>query len=80
MLFNEINNQSTLTLKDISTERWREYNFSDYVVRIDEPLAINVSKAGGHRIIDAEGVSHYIPKGWLHLKWKGKEGEPQLVF
>ena len=80
MKFEDINNQSTLTLNNISSEDWREYDFGSQSVRVTKPLALNVSKSGGHRIIDAEGVSHYVPKGWIHLSWKSKEGEPHLVL
>ena len=80
MKFEDIYNQSDLTLNDISSEDWREYDFGSQAVRIVKPLALNVSKAGGHRVIDAEGVSHYVPKGWIHLSWKSKEGQPHLVL
>jgi hypothetical protein len=57
-------------LKDISTEEFREYMYPDYTIRIEKPLGLNVSKTGGHRVLDGEGISHYIPSGWRHLRWK----------
>ena len=78
--FDEIINQSKLKLNNISSEEWREYNFENSSVLIESPLALNVSKSGGHRIIDSNGVSHYIPKGWHELKWKPRDGEPHLVM
>lgn len=48
------------------------------LVMIFEPLYLSVSP-GGHRILDAKGISHFIPKGWIHLKWKAKEGKPHFV-
>ena len=79
MNFDDIINESKLKLNDISSEEWREYEFDNKVVHLDGPLALNVSN-NGHRVIDSEGVSHYIPKGWIHLSWKGKEGEPHIVM
>jgi hypothetical protein len=74
------NNASELEFTDISSELWREYRFAGgEVVHIDQPLKLNVSESGGHRIFDAAGRSHYIPAGWLHLVWEPKEGEPNFV-
>ncbi len=65
---------------DISGELFRQYEFpSGQIVRIERPLWLYVSKSGGHRLIDAEGRSHYIPSGWGHLWWEVKEGEPYFV-
>lgn len=67
-------------IEDISSERYREYRFlGGDVVRIEAPLKLNVSESGGHRIFDAEGVSHYVPAGWIHLSWVAKDGEPNFV-
>lgn len=73
-------NQSNLVFTDISSEAYRSYEFSNgKVIRIDEPLKLNVSPSGGHRLFDASGTSHYIPKGWVWLKWKAKKGFPNFV-
>lgn len=67
----EFTNESGLAFTDISSELWREYEFADgTVVRIEEPLKLNVSR-NGHRLFSADGVSHYVPGGWRHLRWKG---------
>lgn len=64
---------------DISSEEYREYNFgTDKLVRILNPLQLKVS-GGGHRVLDAQGISHYVPKGWHHLCWKAREGQPAFV-
>ncbi len=79
--FQEFRNDTTLNFKDITSESWREYIFLDnFLVRVEKPIALNVSKTGGHRIFDADGVCHYIPSGWRHLKWKVKDGEPHFVL
>jgi hypothetical protein len=72
-------NKTKFKFKDISTEEYRIYDFGDNIVRIDEPTHLSVSDSGGHRIFDAYGVSHYVPTGWLHLKWKAKKGEANFV-
>jgi hypothetical protein len=64
---------------DISSERYRVYEFSDKEVRIENPLTLNVSRSGGHRIFDAKGISHYVPAGYRHLYWEVKDGQPNFV-
>lgn len=75
----QFRNSSSLSFEDISSERWREYRFPDgQTVRIENPLKLHVSD-NGHRIFDASGVSHYVPLGWVHLKWEAGDGEPHFV-
>jgi hypothetical protein len=81
----DFKNKSGLDFTDISSEEYREYHFSagngtNTYIRIEQPLQLNVSKSGGHRVFDAQGVSHYVPAGWIHLEWKSKEGEPHFVL
>lgn len=78
--FEEVRNDSKLKFNDISTEEVRIYVFPDIEVKIENPIALNVSKVGGHRIVDAAGVSHYVPKGWVHLKWIPKKGASHFVM
>jgi hypothetical protein len=76
----EFKNATDLEFTDISSEQWREYHFlGGEIVRIEAPLRLNVSESQGHRIFDADGVSHYIPPSWIHLKWKVKDGAPNFV-
>ncbi|WP_174278268.1 hypothetical protein [Sphingomonas bacterium] len=73
-------NESDLSFADISSERWREYRFAGGdAIRIEQPLKLHVSESRGHRIFDAEGRSHYIPWGWIHLSWEAKDGAPNFV-
>ncbi|HLW51277.1 MAG TPA: hypothetical protein VKW06_00410 [Candidatus Angelobacter sp.] len=77
-------NKTDLQFSDISSEKYRQYTFaasdgSDITIRVHAPLYLNVSESGGHRILDAEGVSHYIPPKWIHLEWKTKDGQPHFV-
>jgi len=67
-----VRNDTELIFTDISSEEYREYLFPQGAsVLIQNPTHLHVSKSGGHRILDANGVSHYVPKGWIHLRWKG---------
>jgi hypothetical protein len=76
----EFVNNSGLDFVDISSEAYREYVFSDsLIIKINQPLRLNVSKTGGHRVFDADGVSHYVNSGWKHLRWKAKPGQPNFV-
>ncbi len=73
-------NESNLEFTDISSEQYRIYEFNNgKIVMIVEPLKLNVSKSGGHRVFDNSGISHYIPQGWCHLSWKTKLGKPNFV-
>lgn len=73
-------NSSSLEFTDISSEKYRCYKWADGgQVMINHPTHLNVSKSGGHRILDARGVSHYIPSGWIHLYWEVIEGFPNFV-
>jgi len=75
----DFNNQSSNVFVDISSEQYRTYRFqSGDEVTIKQPTHLSVSTSG-HRLFDAEGISHYVPKGWIHLKWKAKDGQPHFV-
>lgn len=77
--FETFRNDTNLKFIDISSEKWREYERPKATTRIEKPIALNVSKAGGHRVFDANGVSHYIPSGWFHLSWEVKDDMPHFV-
>ncbi len=73
-------NESENDFTDISSEQSRTYNFgSKGFVKVSEPLFLNVSDSGGHRIFSADGQSHYIPSGWIHLSWQARPGFPSFV-
>jgi len=75
-----MNNRSAHKFTDISSEEFREYTFpTGLKVRIDAPTDLAVSASGGHRILDAAGMSHYVPPQWVHLTWKAKPGQPNFV-
>lgn len=65
--------QSNLSTKLISSEEWREYDFlNGAVYKITQPQMLITRVGGtGHRIVDAEGVTHWVPvdKPFV-LRWK----------
>lgn len=72
-------NETNLEFSDISSEKYRSYTFPEGEVVINNPVHLNVSESGGHRILDNSNISHYIPPGWIHLQWEAKEGCPNFV-
>lgn len=81
LAFEHIRVPETSTFNDISSEISRTYRFpKEELVIIHNPVAINVSRGGGHRVIDGEGKSHYVPKGWIELSWQVRDGEPHIAF
>ncbi len=77
----QLTNNPDLTFSSIGDEQYRVYEFPDKTqVRINAPEFLNVSKSGGHRILDGAGVSHYIPSGWNHLYWLSKPNTPAFTF
>jgi hypothetical protein len=76
----ELRNQSSNEFTDISSESYRKYIWeSGAWIIIDKPQYLSVSKSGGHRLLDLEGKSHYIPPTWIHLLWKVKDGMPHFI-
>jgi hypothetical protein len=76
----QLRNESKNEFTDISSEASRTYVYrGKEEVTISEPAWLNVSKSGGHRLLDLAGCSHYLPPGWIHLKWTVKEGQPHFV-
>ena len=73
-------NDSGLEFKEIFAEKQRTYEWADgYKLTIEYPQYLNVSPSGGHRILDAKEVSHYIPAGWRHLYWTAQEESANFV-
>lgn len=69
-----------LEWKDLTTEEWRCYTFSDgATVKLIAPVKLNVSASGGHRVATADGNGHYVPSGWVHLEWKNKPGVTEPI-
>lgn len=76
----QFKNESKLEFTDISYELYRIYEFSNgKTIHIMQPLKLSISKSGGHRIFDGDGISHYIPQGWVRVSWKAKPGSPNFI-
>lgn len=72
---------ATLSFSDLSDEQYRVYVWpSGWKVTLRNPMKLNVSASGGHRVYTSDGISHYIPSGWNHLYWKVKENCPHFAF
>jgi len=74
-------NETDLKFDDISSEKEREYIFPNgNKLLIGNPLYLNVSKSGGHRLYTEDGWCYYVqPKeGWA-IRWKVKAGKPSFV-
>jgi hypothetical protein len=78
-IMREFLNKSGLEFSDISSEKFREYVYTDFSLTINDPLKLNVSKSGGHRVFSENGDSFYITPGWKYIKWQVKEGSPNFV-
>jgi len=75
----EFKNESKNVFKVINAEKYRIYHWGDgSTVRIENPTHLHVSNSGGHRLFDEQGVSHYIPSGWIHISWEAKSGKPNF--
>jgi hypothetical protein len=79
-----LRNETDEEFKDISSEEYRQYSFladNGFIhrVTINDPLYLNV-RPTGHRILDAQGISHFIPTGWKQLSWKAKNNQPHFGF
>jgi hypothetical protein len=75
----KLKNESKREFTDISSEEWRSYTFigdeGQHEEKIENPQYLSRS-ASGHYILDINGVMHFIPIGWVHLKWKA---DPHIV-
>jgi len=77
-------NEGSNEFTDIDSELYREYIFPvpnsklTNTVRINKPLKLCVTDSG-HKLWDAYNISHFIPYGWIELKWKVLKGKPNFV-
>jgi hypothetical protein len=80
LTFNDLKANPELEFGDLTDEQYRVYEYPDKEVKIMNPVALNVSKSGGHRVLDGKGVSHYLPAGWRHLYWVVKDDKLHFAF
>lgn len=70
MAVKSITTNESLKFSDLSNERFRTYIFENGdALRLDEPLALNVSASGGHRVALKDGRSYYISPKWIAIEW-----------
>lgn len=69
---------------DLTTEEYREYDFSGRVYRIDNPVSLFYRDGGTtHRVVDKDGVVHCLPAPGLQgcvLRWKNKDSSVPVNF
>ena len=87
----ELRNKTELEFEPVN-EDWREYDYAVetehgigiVTMRVENVRYVNVHPVhGAHRLLDANGVSHYMPGNWMKrvgLRWKVAEGEPHFSF
>lgn len=49
-------------------------------VKIPQPVSLFVGD-DGHKVVDAFGAEHFMPRGFFHVKYKikGEQGEEQIL-
>jgi hypothetical protein len=67
-------------LKSLKSETYREYVYKDGTVRVEWPVALYIRESGAHCVFDDKGVTHYIPAGWLSLRWKAGSSSNHIDF
>lgn len=77
-----LNNTTDLDFAALDDE-FREYDYvkdgRKFTIRVNNPRYLNVNTShGAHRILDADGVVHYLPGGFLALRWKVRDGTPHF--
>lgn len=69
---------------DISTERWREYDFGGRVYRINKPKTLFLRLAGTtHRVLDFDGIVHCVPTVGVQgcvLRWENYDPDKPVNF
>jgi len=71
-----------LVFSGITDEQWREYTYPVgkglVTIRLRAPVGLHVTKkpeGDSHRVITADGHSHYMRAGWVHIEWMVKSGK-----
>ena len=74
-------NVSRFKFIDISFEMFREYVYPNGAkIRIDNPLRLSIANNNAHRLFDLNGLSYYIPQGWISIVWKARPGAPNFIM
>jgi hypothetical protein len=74
--FDDIRVPETMDFADISGEVYRKYIYQDgSEFHLEDPIALNVSKSGGHRLILSDGRSIYVRHGWIAFEFKALDDD-----
>jgi hypothetical protein len=58
---------------DLSMEETRTYHFPDgSTYTVDKPSKIYIKESGSHKIIDKNGLNHYVRPGWNAFTFEGE--------
>jgi hypothetical protein len=60
------------TIEVRGVEKWREYVYQNgFVYRVDHPHTVHISETGSHRVVDGDGIAHYVGSSWIVIRWDG---------
>lgn len=77
----EFINATRFQFVDITSELFREYIYPNGAkIRIEFPLKLSVAQNNAHRVFDINGLSYYIPPGWISIVWKARPGAPSFIM
>jgi hypothetical protein len=69
---------------DITTEKWREYDFGGRTYRIDNPQTLFIRNGGTtHRVLTEDGVVHCVPapgQNGCVLRWQNRNKKKPCEF
>lgn len=80
MNFKDVQEQEVLEFKSVENETYRLYIYKNgFTIKVDNPVAIHISRSGGHRLILASGRCMYVKAGWIAFAYeKAKDDEGPL--
>ncbi len=74
-------NATNFKFINVSFELFREYVYPNGAkIRIIRPLKLSVTNNNTHRLFDSQGLSYYIPPGWISIVWKAIPGAPNFIM
>lgn len=69
---------------DLTSELWREYDFTDSTYRINNPVKLFLYEdSTTHRVLDDKGIVHCLPapgRNGCVVRWKSKDPLKSVSF